>query len=67
MDSAASEDRLLDRSRHRLNSLGQSAVCGGISPASRRARDDVPDPSCHRYSKFPARIGSHLMAGPPPD
>jgi len=46
LDHASSDTGLLDRSRQRLNSSGQSTFCKGISSASQQVRNDVPDPDC---------------------
>jgi hypothetical protein len=42
--NASSADGLLDRSRQRLNSSGQSGLRGGISPVARYAQHDVQVP-----------------------
>ena len=60
---ASTGDGLLDRSRQRLNSSGQSGLCEGISPAFRLVRDDGAEPDCHRCPRSPANRISQKVKG----
>jgi hypothetical protein len=51
--NATSAEGLLDGSRQRLNSSGQSIFCEGISPAARHAWHDVPGLARLSFRKRP--------------